>query len=174
MNDSPLQTTEISSQAPIDLAPRLKPRTLTIMLAVMCCVPVATIAWLWVKLPPASVESLEARIIAANFPPESFYKQTVYEKEKLAIPPTLAIENIGDQEWTLVFVQINKWYQFSETHNPVKPSPDGRLEIPLTYCFGKDGTTFDPTSQPIRHVRIFARLPNNTRGTYSQEFNFGT
>lgn len=163
---------EKSSLNIVENTPKLSPYALSVMLILMCIVPLATIGFLWAKLPPASVESLQAEIIPVNLLPAEVFKQRYDQRLFRGAPPSLIVRNVGDQEWTLVNVRINKWFEYYETHHPIPPG--GEIEVQLHRCRGKDGTPFNPLQQPLRQVRIFARLPGGGRATYSQEFDLNS
>lgn len=155
----------------MDMAPRLSPLGLTILLGVMCVIPLATIAWLQVKLPAASTQTLKANVTHRNPLPDSIYEQPLYDRRAPEIAPSLLVENLGSEQWTKVNVRINKWFEFYYDR-PVDPVElNGRVEVLLHRCRGKDGTPFDPLRNPVENVRIFARLPSGKRATYVQEFD---
>ena len=153
----------------VEQTPKLSPYALSGMLILMCIIPLAAIAFLWAKLPPARVESLEAEIVPVNLLPPEEFEQPFDKRVFPSIPPSVIVRNVGDEEWTLVNVRINKWFEYYETHHPIPPS--GEIEVQLHRCRGKDGTPFDPLQQPLRQVRIFARLPAGYRATHTEEFD---
>jgi len=164
--------TEKPSLNIVENTPKLSPYALSVMLILMCIVPLATIAFLWAKLPPARVESLDAEIIPVNLLPPETFKQPIRQRVIPSVLPSVIVRNVGDEEWTLVNVRVNNWFEFYETHLPIPPG--GEIEVPLHHCRGKDGTPFDPMQQPLRQVRVFAKLPAGYRATHSQDFDVGS
>ena len=161
--------TEKPEQNIVEQTPKLSPYALSGMLILMCIVPLATIAFLWLKLPPARVESLEAEIVPVNLLAEEEFRLPFDERKFPSPPPAVVVRNVGDEEWTLVNVRINNWFEYYETHLPIPPG--GEITVLLHFCRGKDGTPFDPLQQPLRQVRVFARLPAGYRATYTEEFD---
>ena len=164
--------TEKRSLNIVENTPKLSPYVLSMMLILMCIVPLATIAFLWAKLPPARVESLDAVIIPVNLLPAEVFAQPYDQRLFAPVPPSVIVRNVGDEPWTLVNVRINNWFEYYETHLPIPPG--GEIEVQLHLCRGKDGTPFDPLQQPLRQIRVFARLPAGYRATHSQEFDLGS
>ena len=155
----------------MDRAPRLTPLSLSVLLLVMCTIPLGTIAWLQVKLPPATISSLEARVTEINSLPDSIYDEPLYDRLLPEIGPSLIVENLGSEQWTMVNVRINNWFEFYYDRPVDSVELDGKVEVVLHTCRGKDGTPFSPLRQPVRTVRIFARLPSGKRATFEQKFD---
>lgn len=147
-------------------SPHLTPVGLTVLLFVMCFVPVVTILQLWRILPPVYEGELKAAVSAQGLPPASFYENHYSERPEV---PTgqLIVRNLSDQDWTHLNIQINHHYQIYDTE-PIK-SGQTRL-FDLDRFVNRTGARFSLRYNPLRFVRVYARRPTKDRATF--EFDF--
>lgn len=147
-------------------SPRLSHYGLTVMLAVMCGIPLATIFVLWQYLPPVFEGKLEANVIAEELPGADFYAIEYYKR-----PPveggTLIVQNKSDQDWTQLNIQINGNYQIYDT-KPILAKQEKRYL--LNRFVNRTGARFSLQYNELRRVRIYARRPTKDRATYYHEF----
>ena len=69
------------------------------MLAVMCLIPVATIAVLWQYLPPVYEGQLNAHVYTEGLPGKAFYSVDYYKRPEFE-GGFLIVQNQSDQDWT--------------------------------------------------------------------------
>ena len=132
----------------------------------MCLIPVATIFWLWNTLPPVQPGTLEAEVRLEGVPPAVFYQQR-YE-DRPAIPGAmLIVKNSGPVPWTNFNIRINRHYQIYEHNFAIEPGNErGFL---LDRFVTRTGATLDVRYTQIKHVQIYARLPDARRATFDQD-----
>jgi hypothetical protein len=148
-------------------SPRLSHRGLTIMLALMCLVPVVTIFVLWKFLPPVIEGELEAHVYAEGLPSAEFYADEYYDRPPFA-GGVLVVENRGDLDWThLINIQVNRHYQIYDSETFPAHSVK-RYE--LDRFLNRTGARFSLRYNELKSVRIYARRPTKDRATYYREF----
>ena len=159
---------KLSQSTVICSAPRLTSRGLTLLLAGMCAVPIATIAMLFYYMPPVHVGELQASISAEGLPPGSFY-DLPYDQRTAVPDGVLVVQNDSEQEWTHLNIQINKHYQVYD-HQPIPPG--GVRRYRLDRFVSRTGALFQLRINPLRSVRIYARRPTKDRATFFTEFDY--
>lgn len=154
------------SSSALRITPTLSPRGLSILLCVMCLIPVITIFQLWRILPPVYEGELEAAVSARNLPDAEFYELPF--EERPAVPTgQLLIRNLSDQDWTHLNIQINRHYQIYDT---VPIAAGQTREFDLDRFVSRTGARFQLRYNPLEFVRIYARRPTRDRATF--EFDF--
>jgi len=147
-------------------APQLSHRGLTIMLTLMCLIPVATIAALWGYLPPVHEGELEANVVAENLPAKDFYTIDYYKR-----PPydqgVLILKNESDQDWTHLNIQVNGNYQIYDKE-PIVARGERRYD--LSRFLNRTGARFSLQYNELNRVRVYARRPTKDRATFYHEF----
>ena len=147
-------------------APKLSRHWLTILLVIMCTLPIAIIFALFFGLPPVYEGTLEASVSAEGLPPAVFYDTEYYKRPDV---PTgeLIVSNNSEQDWTHLNIQVNKHYQIYDR----EPIPAGQTRrFKLDRFVSRTGAPFDLRYNPLRYVRIYARRPTKDRATFSTEF----
>lgn len=152
----------------LENAPQLSSRGLTILLGLMCLVPVATIAALFTYLPPVFEGELQASITAEGLPPGSYY-QTHYSQREPVESGVLIVHNDSDQDWTHLNIQINKHYQIYE--HRLLPAGESR-RFRTDRFVSRTGAKFDLRYNPLSHVRVYARRPSKDRATFATSYDW--
>ena len=80
----------------------------------------------------------------------------------------LVIRNTGEEEWTNINVRINRDFQVHEHDFPIKPGQERGFY--LDRFVTRTGAMLDVRWVQIRHVEIYARLPDGSRATFEQDF----
>ena len=88
----------------------LSPDSLRWILAAMCVTPVVIIFALFAYMPPVYEGLLEAKLTATGLPPQVYYDEKYYERVGHE-GGQLVVENLSDQDWTHLNIQVNKHYQ---------------------------------------------------------------
>lgn len=146
--------------------PRLSHRGLTVMLTMMCVIPVVTIAVLWRYLPPVFEGKLEAQVVAEDLPGADFYAIDYYKRPKVE-GGILIVQNKSDQDWTHLNILVNGNYQIYDT----EPIPaHGEKRYVLNRFVNRTGARFSLQFNELSRVRIYARRPTKDRATYYHEF----
>ena len=156
------------SNSALQRAPQLSSRGLTLLLVMMCLVPVATIAALFTYLPPVFEGELDASVSAEGLPAASFYDDHHSERVKVE-SGTLIVHNDSDQNWTHLNIQINKHYNVYE-HRALGPGESRPFRTDR--FVSRTGAKFDLRYNPLRHVRVYARRPTKDRATFATEFDW--
>jgi hypothetical protein len=147
-------------------APRLSHRGLTLLLVGMCLVPTVTIGVLWSYLPPVFEGQLQGTAWTSGMPDPNFYLIPFRERD----PKTggmLHVQNLSQQTWTMLNVQINHFYQIYDT-DPLEPGE--AREYDLKRFITKTGAAFEMRYNPVKNVRVYARLPTKDRATFIVDF----
>jgi len=76
----------------------------------MCLTPVVIILTLFSYMPPVYEGLLEAKLTATGLPPQVYYEEKYYERTGHE-GGQLIVENLSDQDWTHLNIQVNKHYQ---------------------------------------------------------------
>ena len=147
-------------------APQLSHRSLTIMLSLMCLIPVVTIAVLWGYLPAVHEGQLEANVIAKDLPGKDFYSIDYYDR------PTwergfIILQNKSDLDWTHLEVRVNGNYQVYD-RDPIPAR--GERTYDLARFLNRTGARFSLQYNELNRIRIYARRPTKDRATYVQTF----
>jgi hypothetical protein len=147
-------------------APQLSHRSLTIMLSLMCLIPVVTIAVLWGYLPAVHEGQLEANVIAKDLPGKDFYSIDYYDR------PTwergfIILQNKSDLDWTHLEVRVNGNYQVYD-RDPIPAH--GERTYDLARFLNRTGARFSLQYNELNRIRIYARRPTKDRATYVQTF----
>jgi len=78
----------------------------------MCLTPVVIILTLFRYMPPVYEGLLEAKLTATGLPPQVYYEEKYYERTGHE-GGQLIVENLSDQDWTHLNIQVNKHYQIT-------------------------------------------------------------
>lgn len=147
----------------------LSPNALRWILAAMCIIPVAIILALFAYMPPVYEGLLECKITAAGLPPAIYYEEEYYDR----IPHEggqLIVENLSDQDWTHLNIQVNKHYQIIDKV-PIKAHSVKVFD--LDRFVNRTGARFSVQYNELSAARIYARRPTRDRATYACEFENG-
>ena len=148
------------------LSPRLTHRTLTWLLLGMCSIPVITIAVLWQYMPPVFEGQLEANVYAEGLPKDEFYNVDYYKRPEFE-GGVLVVENLSDQDWTHLNIQVNGHYQIYDKE-PILAHGERRYE--LDRFLNRTGARFSLQYNQFERVRIYARRPTKDRATFYRDF----
>jgi hypothetical protein len=141
-------------------------RGLTILLCLMCVVPVVTIVALWRMMPPVYEGQLEASVTAIDLPPEGFYDRFYTERPDWN-SGKLVVRNESEQDWTHLNIQVNRHYQIYD----IEPIPaHGERTYELYRFVSRTGARFQLRYNQLKSVRIYARRPTHDRATFYHEF----
>lgn len=167
--ESTISSDKPNSPAPVshreNLA-KLSRNGLIAMLIAMFIVPVATVLTLWYYLPPVSIHQLEASVRLENLETAAEFNRL--DKSKAVQEPRILVKNLGDEEWTLVTVEINSRYKIWRAESTVEPGET--LISGLDFFQTREGIFFPPGKIPVKHVRVYARLPSGSRATYEIDY----
>ena len=171
-NDAAMTNTNPSDQpdrqsTALQASPNLSHRGLTIMLSLMCVVPVVTILTLWQLMPPVFEGKLQASVQGVGLPDAAYYQTPFADRAEV---PTgqLLVRNESDQDWTHLNIQINRHYQIYD----VEPIPAGtEKSFDLDRFVSRTGARFQVRYNPLQSVRIYARRPTRDRATFYHEFD---
>ena len=154
------------SSSSLRATPHLTARGLTILLCLMCFVPVVTIFSLWQLMPPVHEGQLEASVSAVDLPPPEFYESKYADRPDWALGE-LVVKNNSDQDWTHLNIQINRHYQIYD----IEPIPArGVRKYKLSRFVSRSGARFQVRYNTLKSVRIYARRPTRDRATFYYEF----
>ncbi len=148
-------------------APILSRRGLTVLLALMCLVPVLTILALQLTMPPVHTGKLHAEVALRNVPPQVYYDLDA--DQRVPFPTaSLVVKNRGNETWTHLNIRINRHYQIYEHKYPIEPGQErGFL---LDRFVSRTGAVFDVRLVQPKNVEIYARLPDKSRATHVEDF----
>lgn len=148
-------------------APLLSHRGLTIMLLLMCFVPMVTIIVLWQYLPNVYEGKLKADVVAEGLPTFDFYETVYYER-----PPfeggAIIVQNKSDEDWTNINLQVNGNYQIYD-NEPIPAGTEKRFL--LDKFLNRTGARFSLQYNELNRVRIYARQPEGDRATFVKHFD---
>ncbi len=149
--------------------PTLSPGGLQITLVIMCLVPVVIILALFNYMPAVHEGQLECRITATGLPSQMFY-ETRYDLRPEFGGGELIIENLSDQDWTHLNIQLNHHYQIHDS----KPIPaKSKRAFKLERFLNRTGARFKVRYNELNYARVYARRPSKDRATYACEFRKG-
>ena len=144
----------------------LTPTGLTLLLMIMCFVPVVTIFVLWRILPPVLEDQLQAAVSAEEIPGPSFYETR--DDLRRAVPPgKLLVQNLTDEDWEMPNIILNTYYQIYDTE-PIKAGQVRAFD--LDHFITRTGARFQVRYNPLKTVRIFAKLPSKERASFNYSF----
>ena len=147
-------------------SPHLSHRTLTVMLTIMCLIPLVTIAVLWNYLPPVFEGKLKANVMSEGLPDAEFYAIDYFKRPEVE-DGVLVVQNLGDQDWTQLNIQVNGNYQIYDTE-PILAHEEKRYD--LDRFVNRTGARFSVQYNELSRVRIYARRPTKDRATFYHEF----
>ncbi|MEM7782255.1 MAG: hypothetical protein AAF623_02805 [Planctomycetota bacterium] len=148
-------------------SPILSHRGLTIMLFLMCVIPVGTIFLLWNYMPQVHEGQLEANVIALGLPETEFY-QGDYKKRPEVESGSIIVQNKSNVDWTHLNIQVNGHYSIYDIE---KIPAGGEKEYLLSKFLNRTGARFSLRYNELARVRIYARRPTKDRATYAQTFD---
>lgn len=148
--------------------PKLSHRNLTLMLAAMCIVPIATILLLWLKMPPVYESKLKASAELVGHPPPNYYELNLADRVYLP-EVALAVTNESDESWTNVNIRINGYYDVHEHDHEFRPGET--REYLLNRFIIKSGDFYDMRYRPVHSVMVYARQKDMSRATFYKEFS---
>ncbi len=153
---------------PLSDAPSLSSRGLTILLVLMCLVPVVVITILQFAMPPVKPDFLRADIELRNVPPSSYYQLSLDERRDFPDAEVL-ITNTMDVPWTNLNVRINNGnYQIYDHDEPVLPGQQrGFL---LNRFVHRTGAIYQVGLVRPSDLEIYAALPDRSRATLEYTF----
>lgn len=163
-NNSTLKESSVMQRAP-----RMSSRTLTILLALMCSVPVITICTLWIIMPTVKEGELDVAVGRLNVPDIDYYLEPIEDREDVS-GARVSIQNNSDSSWSLITIRVNHHYNIKDLcicergcpagecvhgNNPMMPG-EKRTYL-LNRFIGRTSARFDLRQIPLRHVRVFAK-----------------
>lgn len=167
VNSSPTDPNPRSSA--MRRSPTLSHRSLTQVLIGMCLIPIITISALWAYMPPLFEGQLDCRFTAEALPDAEFYAVDYRERPDYT-DGYLVVENLEDQDWTHLNIQVNGHYQIYDT----EPIPAGTsAKFKLDSFVSRAGSRFKLRYNELKSARIYARRPTRDRATYYCEFENG-
>jgi len=147
-------------------SPHLSHRGLTILLGLMCVVPVVTILTLWKIMPPVFEGQLDTRITSTGLPDQDFYAIEYYQRDEFK-GGELVITNLEEVDWTHLNIQINNNYQIYD----IEPIPAKKTRtFKLEKFVSRAGAAFSVRYNELKSARIYARRPSGDRATSYCEF----
>jgi len=148
-------------------APNLTHQNLTLLLALMCAIPVTTIFVLWGYLPDVHEGQLKAEVYAKGLPPKEYYSTEYYKRLPIS-DGVMILKNNSDVDWTHLNVQINGNYQIYDR----EPIPaHGEREYILGKFLNRTGAKFQLQYNELDRVRVYARRPTKDRATFEHKFD---
>lgn len=147
----------------------MSPYGLKITLAVMCFVPVVIILALFSYMPAVHEGQLECRITASGLPSQAFY-ETRYDLRPEFGGGKLVIENLSDQDWTHLNIQVNHHYQI---HDSKPIAAHSKRVFDLERFLNRTGARFKVRYNELNYARVYARRPTRDRATYACKFEKG-
>ena len=178
MNNAATNGNKLGSQAPVkqldhrltreeQAAPQLTHQSLTLLLGLMCLIPVTTIFALWGYLPDVHEGQLEAEVYAQGLPPKEYYS-TEYYKRLPVSDGFLVLKNKSDVDWTHLNVQVNGNYQIYDRETI---PAHGQREYILGKFLNRTGAKFQLQYNELNRVRVYARRPTKDRATFEHKFD---
>lgn len=164
-----MSTTSIENKISTNIgaAPVLSRKWLITLLAVMCCVPVITIAVLWQILPPVYEHELPAAVRFEGIPSAAYYEIDVKDRDPVQ-KAILVLKNEGDEEWTNMIIRINRTYMAYEKDKPLAPGEEQVFD--LNRFQTRRAVFFDLKYHRINNIQVYARLPSGARATYDVDY----
>ena len=148
-------------------APLLTARGLTIMLVIMCVVPIVIITVLQFTMPPVRPGFLKADISVRNAPPRSYYRLPPEQRREFP-EAELLVTNLMDVPWTHLNIRINHGnYQVYDHVTPLGPGETRAFR--LDRFVHRSGAEFQVGVVPPQNVEIYAGLPDRSRATLEYE-----
>ena len=164
-----LEPAETPATSVLAAAPRLSARGLTILLVLMCCVPVVVIAILFAVLPPSPEKTLQAGVRLIGCPDSDYYDTHFAQREPAGDDAVLILKNDSDDEWTHMYLRINRLFSADAYEGePLAPGEEKVFEISRFQT--RTGAQLDLTYNPVRNVEVYARLPSGARAVYVRDF----
>ena len=154
----------------VEAAPKLTASGLTVLLILMCVVPVIVIAVLFAVLPPSPEKTLQADVRLIGCPPPEYYETHFAKRETPEPGAVLIVKNDGAEEWTHMYLRINRLFS-ADAYDKGEPLQPGEEKVfKLERFQTRTGAQLDLTYNPVRDVEIYARLPSGARAVYVHEF----
>lgn len=177
MNNAQTNSNEFASSASANLdqrltreeqaAPKLNHKWLTILLTLMCLIPVTTIFSLWRYLPDVHEGQLQAEVYAKGLPPKEYYSTEYYKRLPIS-DGVLVLKNQSDVDWTHLNVQVNGNYQIYDRETI---PAHGQREYILGKFLNRTGAKFQLQYNELDRVRVYARRPTKDRATFEHKFD---
>ena len=166
-----IQTTDYTEQRSTVAhnIPTMSPGGLQLTLLVMCAIPVVIILALYSYMPQVYEGELECKITATGLPSQAFY-ETRYDLRPEFGGGKLIVENLSDQDWTHLNLQINHHYQI---HDSKPIAAHEKREFNLERFLNRTGARFKVRYNELNYARVYARRPSRDRATYACNFEKG-
>ncbi len=149
-------------------APELTSRGLTMMLIVMCLVPVVIITVLQLTMPPVRPGYLQAEISLRNVPPASYYQLPPDQRRQFPEAEIL-VTNTMDVPWTNLNIRINNGsYQIYDHEHPMEAGQ--QRSFLLKKFVHRSGAEFQVGFVRPVDVEIYGALPDRSRATFEYSF----
>lgn len=137
------------------------------MLLIAFLVPATVILGLFWYLPQVQEGNLQAEVRLENVPPAEFYKLDFEERPKVD-RGIIAVENLGQEEWTNFYIRINKAYSINDK-DPIPAGETRRYRLDKFISkFG--GAPLDIQLVQVTNVEVYARVTSGARHTYDKNF----
>jgi len=147
----------------------MSPGGLKITLATMLAVPVVIIFALFAYMPKVYEGQLECKITAEGLPSQAFYEAR-YDLRPEFGGGHLVVENLSDQDWTHLNIQINHHYQI---HDSEPIAAHSKRYFDLERFQNRTGARFKVRYNQLSYARVYARRPTRDRATYACNFEKG-
>ena len=145
----------------------LSRRWLTIMLGVMCVIPIVTISVLWQILPPVYEHQLDASVRLEGTPVSEYYELQV--RDRPAIKGGIVIvKNESDEAWTNMIIRVNRSFMAYEKDAPLEAGAERQFE--LSRFQTRTSNRLDLRYHQIKNIEVYARLPSGARATHETDF----
>lgn len=145
-----------------------KPKTLSkpqlaVAASLIVALPLALVAWMAFGLDVKPEPVLDAKISTGvmSFSPDNTPQRT-------RLVPAIVILNNSQDEWGNVSASLND--QFFYYHRE-KLRGGSELRIPLEFFATKGNSVFQPSSNKLTKVTLFAQIPSGARGVKEQEMS---
>ena len=147
---------------------RLSSRGLTILLVFMCIIPVTFVLMLHFTWPPNEEGKLEADIRLSAHPGSEYYEQDIYQRQFIP-EASIVLTNESDGPWRFIIITVNHRFEIIDKEQPLEPGEQRRYL--LSRFASKEGALFELRAQPVKNVRVFAKVESNKRYTKTVEFD---
>lgn len=160
---------DTAAHGPLAEAPALGSRGLTVLLLLMCLVPVVTIVALQIYMPPVNPGYLQAEIELRDVPPRSYYELSPDQRREFPEAEVL-ITNVMDVPWSNLNIRINHGhYQIYDHEFPIEPGQQRAFR--LNRFVHRSGAVYQVGVVRPRHLEIYAALPDRSRATLDYSFD---
>lgn len=141
----------------------LSKRQLSLAAVLIITLPLVLVGWMAFGLTPKPEPKLDAEISLGIM---SFSQDGSLQKTRLV--PALVIANRSSDTWGNVNASLNE--QFFYYHRE-KLKAGEEIMVPLEFFATKGNAVFQPSSNKLKKVTLFAQLPYGARGVKEKEMS---